>query len=128
MKKFDEKRFVFYETFTNTNGKSSGSGFIGVIIGLIAAISFIAAMTGYFFKLPNTVEVMGEILKLVAASALLLGVRKVAGKIGNGTNYDDENEDEDDENKHNRSRYNKTNTNISDGKYSADDVVENSIK
>lgn len=91
--KFNEKRFIFRETFTNTNGKTSGSGFIGVILGIVAALSFVAAMVGYFLELPNTVEVMGEMLKLVAASTVLLGVRKITPRIGQ-KKYDDEGEDE----------------------------------
>ena len=88
MKTFDEKKFHFYETFTNTNGKTSGSGFAGVILSLIAGLSIIAAMVGYFLEIPNTIEVMEKLLQLVFASALLLGVRKVAPRIGKN----DENE------------------------------------
>jgi len=81
MSKFNAKKFVFRETFTNTNGKQSASGFIGVILGLIAAISFIATMVGYFLKIPNTIEVMEQMLKLIAASTILLGVRKISGQL-----------------------------------------------
>ena len=80
MGRFDATKFVFSETFTNDNGKTSGSGFIGVILGLVAAITFIAAMIGYFFQIPNTVEVMEQMLKLVASSTILLGVRNAAGQ------------------------------------------------
>jgi ABC-type transport system involved in cytochrome c biogenesis permease subunit len=90
MEKFTNKKFVFHETFMNINGKASGSGFIGVVLGLIAGVAFIATIVGYFYKMPNTVEVMGEILKLVAAATLLLGVRKVAGAVNKKTAADDE--------------------------------------
>lgn len=89
--KFDPK-FRFSETFTNTNGKTSGSGFIGIILGLIAGGAFIAAMVGYFLQIPNTIEVMEQMLKLIAASTILLGVRKMAPRIGNGHKEDDANE------------------------------------
>ena len=82
MSTFDANRFRFTETFTNTNGKTSGSGFIGVILGLVAAASFIATMVGYFLEIPNTIDVMEQILKLIAASTVLLGVRKIAPMIG----------------------------------------------
>lgn len=82
MSKFNEKTFKLKETFTNTNGKSSASGFIGVILGVIAGLSFIATMVGYFLQLPQTVEVMGQILMLVGASTVLLGVRKMAPRFG----------------------------------------------
>lgn len=84
MSNFDSKKFVFHELFTNTNGKSSGSGFIGVILGIIAGLAIISLVIGYFLQIPNTVEMMGKILELVFASALLLGVRKVSSRFGNG--------------------------------------------
>lgn len=115
MTSFDKNKFRFRETFTNHNGKTSGSGFVGVILGLLAGIAFAAAMVGYFYKLPNTVEVMGEILKLVAAATILLGVRKAAGVIPNGKNNTSSNNTDID-------------TNISNGNYSADGVTEFSNK
>jgi hypothetical protein len=82
MSKFDKNKFVFHETFTNSSGKTSGSGFVGVILGIIAALSFIATMVGYFMQIPNTLEVMKIIINLVFSSALLLGVRKVSSRFG----------------------------------------------
>lgn len=77
MSEFDKNRFVFHETFTNTTtGKSSGSGFIGVLLGIIAGISFIATMVGYFLQIPNTIDVMQQIIALIAIAGALLGVRK----------------------------------------------------
>lgn len=85
MHDFNEKKFVFHETFTNTiTGKTSGSGFIGVILGIIAGVSFIAAMIGHFLQIPGTIEVMGQIIALVAISGALLGVRKISPNFGNG--------------------------------------------
>jgi hypothetical protein len=111
MSSFDKNKFRFKETFTNTTGKTSGSGFIGVILGLLAAIAFAATMVGYFLEISYTVEVMEEILKLVGAAAILLGVRKVTPNIHIG-NTDKSN----------------INTNISEGNYSADSVTETSNK
>ncbi len=91
MSTFNSKKFRFAETFTNTNGKTSGSGFIGEILGLVAAISFLAAMVGYFLEIPNTIDVMDQMLKLITASALLLGVRKVAPMIGKKNGHDIDN-------------------------------------
>jgi hypothetical protein len=92
MSKFNEKKFRFAETFTNTNGKTSGSGFIGVSLGVIAGLAIIALMVGYFLEIPNTLEMMGKILELIFASALLLGVRKVAPRFGNGHTTEEERE------------------------------------
>lgn len=76
---YNRSKFVFSETFNNASGKSSGSGFIGVLLGIVAGIGILACIVGYFFKLPNTIELLGEILKLVAAVTILLGVRKLSG-------------------------------------------------
>ena len=76
---YNKSRFVFSETFNNANGKTSGSGFIGVILGIVAGIGIIAGIVGYFLQMPNTLAFMEIILKLVAAVTILLGVRKLSG-------------------------------------------------
>jgi hypothetical protein len=91
---FDRSKFVFSETFNNSNGKSSGSGFAGIVLTLVGAVCFLAAMVGYFIQLPNTLEVMGKIIIVLTLSAALLGVRKFMGSKnnvsigGNGDNND----------------------------------------
>lgn len=94
MTKFNSQKFVFHELFTNTNGKTSASGFIGVILGLIASAAFVIAMFGYWLNIPNTIEIMGQILKLVGASTVLLGIRKVAPRFGNNDENNDINSEE----------------------------------
>jgi hypothetical protein len=83
---FNKSKFVFSETFNNADGKTSGSGFIGVILGLVGALSFLAAMGGYFYNLPNTLEVMNSVVQLILIAAALMGARKLTGAIGNGKN------------------------------------------
>ncbi len=89
--RFNSKKFVFHETFTNINGKSSGSGFIGVMLGLVAAAAIIALVVGYFLQLPNTVEVLGKILELVGFVIVLLGVRKISGNFSKTNGVEKEN-------------------------------------
>lgn len=87
---FNKNKFVFHETFVNTaTGKTSGSGFVGVILGLIAGASFVAAIIGYFLQIPETIEVMKQIIALVAISGALLGVRKLSGSFGKHIDEDD---------------------------------------
>ena len=76
---YNRSKFVFSETFNNANGKTSGSGFTGVVLGLIAGIGVISCIIGYFFQLPNTLELLGEMLKLVAAVTISLGIRRLSG-------------------------------------------------
>jgi len=77
MDNFDKTKFNIAEIFNNKNGKSSGSGFLGIILGLIAGISFIIAMIGYIFHLPDTLNVMSNILTLAFTACALLGIRKI---------------------------------------------------
>ena len=86
---FDKNRFTFRELTMNQDGKQSGSGFIGVYLGLISGIMALGSMVGYFIKIPNTIEFMGQILQLIAAATILLTARKLSGdylarKNGNG--------------------------------------------
>ena len=45
---YNKSKFRFSETFNNSNGKTSGSGFVGVITGILTSIAFAAAMVGWW--------------------------------------------------------------------------------
>lgn len=75
----DKSKFSFQETFNNSDGKTSGSGFIGVILGLISALGFIIGSVGFFLQFSDTVEYLKIVLNLALISAALLGVRKMDG-------------------------------------------------
>lgn len=79
---YNKSKFVFSETFNNDNGKTSGSGFIGVMFGILITICFAATMVGWFLKMPNALEVMGILLQFAGIDALFLGVRKVSSRFG----------------------------------------------
>lgn len=85
MKNGDGKhRFIFSEVFNNSDGKTSGSGFIGVIMGLVGCLAFIAAIVGYFMQLPDTIPFMQQTIFFIGSATVLLGVRKFVGKNKNG--------------------------------------------
>jgi len=81
-----KKSFSFNELVSNNDGKSSGSGFIGVYLGIIGGVAFLAGMGGYFIQIPNTVDVLGKVMELIFAVTILLGVRKVGAVISAGKN------------------------------------------
>ena len=85
MGEYEKSRFRFSETFNNTDGKTSGSAFIGVILGLIAAFTWIALpVLLIFFDAVNSdtvTSMMQQTINLVWASAALLGARKLAGSF-----------------------------------------------
>jgi len=100
MSGFDKSKFVFSETFNNKDGKTSGSGFLGIVLGLTGAVCFAASMIGWFLQIPNVVEVMGKIIILLSLAAALLGLRKFVGSKdsvavddGNGDNHDNHHDD-----------------------------------
>jgi len=80
-KEFEKSKFRFSETFNNANGKTSGSGFIGVIFGIVASLSFLILAIAFAFGFggDSLVEIINHALSLGGISAMLLGARKVAG-------------------------------------------------
>ena len=83
MEQYDTKKFNFKELVTNTNGKTSGSGMLGMIMGIIGCISFLACMFGYFLEIPETIEVMRQTSFFIGSATVLLGVRKYTGNKNN---------------------------------------------
>ena len=81
MSMYNKSEFSFSETFNNRDGKTSGSGFIGVILGLVAAGMLVAGTIGFFCGIGNSIEFLDVVIKLVAAVTILLGVRKVASNF-----------------------------------------------
>jgi len=89
---YEKSKFRFSETFNNSDGKTSGSGFVGVIMGLVATLSFVAGTIGWFLEIDLVMEYFEKVIQLGGLSALLMGVRKAAGVFGkrNGGNNVDE--------------------------------------
>ncbi len=69
-------KFNFAEIFSNDNGKTSGSGFAGVIICLICSVGFVAGIVDKMF-LSHTPDIMNSCIGFATLGAALLGVRKV---------------------------------------------------
>jgi hypothetical protein len=68
----------FNEFYKNTNGKYSGSGFIGFYAGIAAILVFIAGCIASFLHVPDALEIMEKALYMITISAALLGVRKLS--------------------------------------------------
>lgn len=80
----NKSKFRFSETFNNSNtGKTSGSGFIGVIMGLVATLGFLTVLVGWWIGKPEVIEIFDKVLQLGLLSAALLGVRKFSGALIN---------------------------------------------
>jgi hypothetical protein len=76
---YDGTKFKLHEIFNNTSGKTSASGFCGVLLVFVASISFLAAMAGYFLKVQDTLAVMQSIILMASMGVGLLGLRKWRG-------------------------------------------------
>jgi hypothetical protein len=78
---YDKSKFKFSETFNNSDGKTSGSGFIGVLMGLAVVLGFILGTIGWFIGLKDVMEYMDYVLQMGLLSAGLMGLRKISGAI-----------------------------------------------
>ena len=90
MMDYEKSKFRFSETFNNSTGKTSGSGFVGVIMGLTATLAFIAGVVGWYFELNDVMEYFEKVIKLGGLSALLMGVRKVSGHLSKNNSNNEE--------------------------------------
>jgi len=82
----DKSKFVFQEIFNNSNGKTSGSGFCGVVIVLSGVLGFLGVLVGYFIGLPLTIELIPYLITYIGIGATLLGVRKLKKETENNAN------------------------------------------
>jgi hypothetical protein len=71
-------KFVLAEVFSNSDGKSSASALIGILVGIVGCIAFTTAIVGYIFNLPNTINVMQQSTIFIGAATALLAARKFA--------------------------------------------------
>ena len=86
MGEFEKSKFKFSETFNNKDGKTSGSGMIGVLMGLTAILGFVAATVAVYFKFDDAMALADASLQLGLLSGALLGLRKATGIFGAGRN------------------------------------------
>lgn len=74
-------KFSWPELFSNETGKTSASGFTGVIISLVGTLCFFMGCVDKMF-FTNSVDIITQSIILVGIGVALLGVRKVT-KSGN---------------------------------------------
>lgn len=73
----DMKKFKWVELVNNSDGKTSGSGFAGLIIVLSGVLGFILLMVGYLLNLNFTPEIATSLMVYIGMGSALLGVRKL---------------------------------------------------
>jgi hypothetical protein len=73
----DISKFSWGELFSNETGKTSASGFTGVIIALVGTLCFFMGCIDKMF-FTKSVDIITQSIVLVGMGVTLLGVRKVA--------------------------------------------------
>lgn len=79
MAKTDITKFNWKEIFSNNSGKTSGSGFSGVIAIMVGLLGFIASIVMYFITkyAAYAPEISASSVTIIGIGAALLGVRKI---------------------------------------------------
>lgn len=85
----DVNKFSVSQMLSNSDGKTSASGTMGVFICLIGGVSFFIGAMALIFKGTDS-DILVQSISLVYAGALLLGYRKSADRESSG--YDDYND------------------------------------
>lgn len=79
---FNPSKFSWGELFSNENGKTSGSGFVGVIVSLVGTLCFFLGCIDKMW-ISNSIDIITQSIVLVGIGTTLLGVRKVVGNDKN---------------------------------------------
>ena len=74
--KIDINKFSFAQMTSNDNGKTSGSGTMGVLICTVGALSFLLGVMDKIFFTHN-IDIMTQTIVFTGIGASLLAVRKV---------------------------------------------------
>ncbi len=69
-------KFSWAELFSNDNGKTSGTAFVGIIVSLVGTLCFFMGCIDKMF-VGHTLDIVTQSIVLVGIGATLLGVRKV---------------------------------------------------
>jgi len=72
-------KFSTAELFSNDNGKTSATAFVGVIVSLTGTLCFLLGCIDKMF-FTNSIDIITQSIVIVGIGATLLGVRKVVGK------------------------------------------------
>lgn len=80
---YEKSKFRFSEVFNNTDGKTSGSAFLGIVMGIATTISFLIILAGWWIGKSDVLSVFDKSLQLGILGAALLGIRKVSGSLSN---------------------------------------------
>lgn len=83
----DVNKFSIAQMLSNSDGKTSASGTMGVFICLVGGVSFFIGAMALIFKGTDS-DILVQSISLVYAGALLLGYRKSSNSRESEIDYD----------------------------------------
>jgi hypothetical protein len=75
-------KFSWPELFSNDNGKTSGTAFVGIIICLVGSLCFLLGCIDKMW-VSKDIDIITQSIVFVGIGAALMGVRKVVGQKSN---------------------------------------------
>jgi uncharacterized membrane protein len=75
-------KFSWAELFSNDNGKTSGTAFVGIIICLVGTLCFLLGCIDKMW-VSKDIDIITQSIVFVGIGATLMGVRKVVGQKSN---------------------------------------------
>lgn len=82
---FDAHKFSAVEMFSNSNGKTSSTKWVGVVSSFVCLLLFIALTIYYFInpaECPNILEFIDRVITFFSVSAGLMGIKSLTSSIG----------------------------------------------
>ena len=83
-----KKEFSFSELTSNSSGKTSASGTMGVLICVVGCLTFLIGVFAMIF-FASSVEILTQSIMLIYAGAALLGYRKMKDAESEGASKED---------------------------------------
>lgn len=72
-----KSKFVWHELVENRDGKTSGSGFAGLVVTMAGVFTFLLGTLALLFTEVDIKDLLYQSIALIATGSTLLGVRKV---------------------------------------------------
>ena len=84
----DHNKFSFAELFSDQNGKTSGTSFVGIIICMVGTLCFLLGCIDKMW-ISKSIDVITQSITFVLIGASLMGLKKVVGSKGQSSGDDD---------------------------------------
>jgi hypothetical protein len=83
----DHNKFSWAELFSDQNGKTSGTSFVGILICVVGTICFLLGCIDKMW-ISKSIDVITQSITFVLIGASLMGLKKVVGSKGQASGDD----------------------------------------